>query len=229
MMEIIKFIVLSVFVLSYASVNEYSYDRVELEWDIQERNNNMSDELGEKPNNPDKCFAPCWVMDLPNPNDNQISEYTGTDKNAIGVKEVEIVLEKETTRWVQKIDYINCLSIEPSECLMWCIIKVPEVTDIIYVVDTLIQKNFKPYIYRPEVPYKVNQRYEWREVVCTDDITEELYEGIRLALKGKGYDDMTDAHFNLITMSLVLKYQEDNNLPVGYLNLETMESLGINN
>lgn len=222
-------IVMPLCIFSCITLKSQNYERIELGWDLQEQNINMSNELGKKPDDPDKCFAPCWVIDLPNPNDSQISEYKGTDKNAIGVKKIEVVLQKETTRWIQKIDYINCLSIKPDDCLIWCIVKVPEITDLIFIADTLIQKNFEAFIYRPDVPYKVNQRNEWKEIVCSDDITDELYEDVRFALKTKGYDMVSDGHFNLITMSLVLEYQKDNNLPIGYLNLDTMNSLGLNN
>ncbi len=70
---------------------------------------------------------------------------------------------------------------------------------------------------------------EWREVVCSSDVTTDLVRSVQAALKAKGYNPgPVDNVMGAATKSALVQYQKDNGLPVGNLDFETLRSLGIN-
>lgn len=71
---------------------------------------------------------------------------------------------------------------------------------------------------------------EYREVVCSKNVTSQLVRQVQRALLAKGYNvgpACTDNILGKDTRAALIKYQKDNNLPVGNLNVTTMKSLGI--
>ena len=71
---------------------------------------------------------------------------------------------------------------------------------------------------------------EWREVVCDDLVTEELVRSVQNALIARGYELPqfgADNNFGAETKAALVKFQRDNNLPIGQLDYETLAALGI--
>ncbi|MFN8308402.1 MAG: peptidoglycan-binding protein [Chitinophagales bacterium] len=69
---------------------------------------------------------------------------------------------------------------------------------------------------------------EWKEILCADKLTSTRILAIQKALKANGYDPgALDNSFGGQTKSALIKYQQDKNLPVGNLNMETLKSLGV--
>ena len=71
---------------------------------------------------------------------------------------------------------------------------------------------------------------EWREVVCSDDITPELIGNIQTVLVVKGYDIGESGVTNVLgeeTKAALVRYQKENNLPLGQMDFKTLKSLGI--
>jgi hypothetical protein len=71
---------------------------------------------------------------------------------------------------------------------------------------------------------------EWKEIVCDNKVNTDVVSQIQTALKKKGYDigpKGVDGVLGTDTKAALVKYQKDNNLPVGNLNIETMKSLGV--
>ncbi len=71
---------------------------------------------------------------------------------------------------------------------------------------------------------------EWREVVCGSDITPDLYRRIQQALIDKGYNvgrSGADGVFGAASKAALVKFQRDNGLPVGQMDLETLAALGV--
>jgi hypothetical protein len=69
---------------------------------------------------------------------------------------------------------------------------------------------------------------QWEEVVCSADVKPKLINKITKALKDKGYDvegltNKMDAQLRAI----LNKFQKDNKLPIGNLNIKTLEALGV--
>lgn len=70
---------------------------------------------------------------------------------------------------------------------------------------------------------------EWREVVCANKITASLNRQIQRALRDRGYDPgPIDNVIGTKTKAALVKFQKDNGLPVGNLDMQTMKALGVN-
>jgi hypothetical protein len=69
---------------------------------------------------------------------------------------------------------------------------------------------------------------EWKEVLCQNKVNSIKIQEIQEALKRRGYnpgaiDDVMGAQ----TKAALIKFQKDNNLPVGQLDFETLKALGV--
>jgi hypothetical protein len=71
---------------------------------------------------------------------------------------------------------------------------------------------------------------EYREVVCAKYVTSQLVRKVQRALIAKGYSVGPARDDNILgkdTRAGLIKYQNDNGLPVGNLNKETLKHLGV--
>ena len=69
---------------------------------------------------------------------------------------------------------------------------------------------------------------EWREVVCSADVTSTMVRSVQNALRTLGYDPgVADNQMGPMTKAALVKFQKDKGLPVGQLDIETLEALGI--
>jgi peptidoglycan hydrolase-like protein with peptidoglycan-binding domain len=71
---------------------------------------------------------------------------------------------------------------------------------------------------------------DYREVVCSKNMTTQLVRQVQKALTAKGYSEGAAGLDNVLgkdTREALIKYQKDNGLPVGNMNVETMKHLGI--
>ncbi len=70
---------------------------------------------------------------------------------------------------------------------------------------------------------------EWREIVCGGDVTNEMVRSVQAALRSRGYDPgPADNVMGSRTKAALVKFQKENNLPVGQLDFETLKALGVN-
>ncbi|MEM7494366.1 MAG: peptidoglycan-binding domain-containing protein, partial [Pseudomonadota bacterium] len=68
---------------------------------------------------------------------------------------------------------------------------------------------------------------EWREVLCDTNTTSGKIREIQEALTLAGYNTPADGAFGPATLNAMESYQRANGLPVGYLTVSTVESLGV--
>lgn len=69
---------------------------------------------------------------------------------------------------------------------------------------------------------------EWREVICGNKITAATVRSVQDALRSRGYDPgPTDNVMGKQTKAALVKFQKDNGLPIGSLDLETLRDLGL--
>lgn len=68
---------------------------------------------------------------------------------------------------------------------------------------------------------------EWREVLCDSNATKAKIVEVQRALASKGYKVQADGVFGPATLDAMEDWQEKNGLPVGYLTISTVESLGV--
>jgi len=70
---------------------------------------------------------------------------------------------------------------------------------------------------------------EWREVLCSNEVTTAVIIQVQNALKQRGYDPgPSDNVLGTRTKAALTKFQRDNGLPVGQLDFETLKALGVN-
>ena len=179
----------------------------------------------------DNCHAQCIIL-YDDTGASIFSEkkyyvFTG-DVNAEQVEvEIEtIVLKKAGTKWEKRKADKNCLSADPNDCMVWCLVETPEILKVVPILlDTMQSKNFE---YR-KIEYKFKREAnEWREVICKKDVTKSLISQIQILLKEKGYyqGDIT-MKVDKNTISSLEHFQEDFDLPIGNLDYETLDVLGI--
>lgn len=68
---------------------------------------------------------------------------------------------------------------------------------------------------------------EWREVLCDTNTTTAKVSEIQRALSTAGYSVPDDGQFGPGTLRAMEEYQRANGLPVGYLTVSTVQSLGV--
>lgn len=69
---------------------------------------------------------------------------------------------------------------------------------------------------------------DWVEILCEAKTTNSVLREVQNKLNAKGYAvGSADGIMGIRTRAQLEKYQKDNNLPVGNLNIETLKSLGV--
>jgi len=191
-------------------------------------------EMG-KPDIPGKCFAKCLIPSKYE-YDNYYEyflRYTGDDRRQKGVKGVSVITKDGEYRWVKKKADRNCLSDDPEDCLVWCIVESKEVRDAYFkVIDTMLVKDFKlDSILISEISEVINSAItEWKEIICEADVTLELIQEIQNALIVQGFDtedEFEEGVLGSATKAALSQYQQVNKLPIGHLNVDTLEALEV--
>lgn len=69
--------------------------------------------------------------------------YTGIAIEQAGIEEVTLNSLASTTKWEKRKAAGDCLSADPEECFVWCLIEIPEKTQtVMEVTDTFLVKEF---------------------------------------------------------------------------------------
>ncbi len=170
----------------------------------------------------------------------------------------DIMVSPATQKWTKSTADAGCLSANPADCQVMCLTEVPAVYKRVAkrVMKSPALKNEIPVpaefkiVSRQvvdvptqqvqiEIPatYKKVTRKElvkkggysdWREILCSQNLTTQRIVAIQRALKAAGYNPgPLDNVFGAETKAALVKYQTDKNLPVGNLNMETLRALGV--
>lgn len=193
----------------------------------------------EKPIEAGKCYEKCFTNEAYE-SERDIDRldysysYTGTNIYQEGIDILFYELAPASSKWEKKKADKNCLSADPNDCLVWCLTKIPAQHYEIYMVsDTTKIKDWK---YTepnnsPERSWKKAERETvWKEVLCTDHPEYlELILTIQEALIDESYDieGQLEDHFGPKTQAAIIAFQLDNNLPLGQLDLETLDLLKV--
>ena len=139
------------------------------------------------------------------------------------------IVKPASTKWVKKKADKNCLSADPEECLVWCLIEDPAKYQTLKIVlDTSLTSSYKMELIDPN--FENNDDYEiWKQVICPSEITEDLIGNIQTTLKNKGLY-LKEATYELDeqTQIAIYDFQEANGLSKGYLDFETLKALDLN-
>ncbi len=173
---------------------------------------------------PGKCYAKCYIGDVYEEYEESLPVYIGENEpeNDPNLDKVELIVD-QGRRWIEKKDSYGrttyCLIEEKSE-------KTTE--ELIIVKDTSQTKDFV-------IEYFAKKRLikkggvEWREVVCGKKVKPELIVKIQEKLIEQGFDDLIpNGKMDKQTKGMLVDYQKRNGLPVGNLDVETMDNLGVN-
>lgn len=146
--------------------------------------------------------------------------YDGIDPS-IETEEITIMLKTGQTKWEKKKVDRNCLSANPEDCLVWCLVEVS--TTMIYdiVKDTASTIEWYPYKYTiSKKGKKVNDK-----VLCKYEINQALLNQLRDKLYKLGYDIKPNKKYKKLKGKInrqFKQFQEDYDLPVGKWTVETM-------
>jgi hypothetical protein len=163
-----------------------------------------------------KCYAKCIVKKYQkNPRDAySIPVFTGKDPEGILLD--TIVFDVKPTN---------------SKCIKRKILSETEISYYtVYVVDTLQTDDYIWENFDDKNKQIIGTTTEWREVLCGEKVTDKLIERLAAALITKGYNMKKWKGGNTLTPELketISQYQKDNELPLGNLNIETLDSLGL--
>ena len=154
-------------------------------------------------------------------------KFTGNDAEIIKLlvaKQVEIM--PAHTKWIKKKADKNCLSVNPEDCLVWCLVDVEQEIKTVHVLqDTFWTNEF--IIEKLELQTK-NEASEksWYKVVCKNRLTNNLIQRCKVALYNKGYQVLPSSVGKTNAfLEAIKQYQIDNELIVGFLTVETYEHL----
>lgn len=200
---------------SHAKQNEFEYS--------------LPTRIGE----PVKCYAQCVYTDFYSNETEQIFEFNGTHYNVKDLKRKTIVHSPATTRWEKGKPDPNCISPNPEDCIVMCLVDVPADKEIYYVFnDTITNKEFKITEARIKDLVKTDANSDLVEVLCEIEITNEIINNLNQKLIDLGY-----LNENLVedkqrigeeTKDAIRSYQEAQGLPIGgKLNIPTLEHLGL--
>ena len=171
----------------------------------------------------------------------------------------QVMVTPTTTKWIKGKADAGCLSANPADCQVMCLVEVPATYKTVekkvlknqaYTSEETMPMQYKivsrevmvesEKVIQIETPatYKTVQKrvvvekggYQvWREILCGNDLTTEKIIQIQRALQAKGYNPgPIDDVFGPLTKAALVQYQKDKGLPVGNLNMETLQSLGVN-
>jgi len=176
-----------------------------------------------------KCYTKVDVPDEYETYTIQIIEYTGTDFDNPFIDKVKDIIVPESANWVKKKADKNCLSADPNDCLVWCLVKTPEKAVEYYSVsDTNEIKEFKVRLIEEENLIK-NGGIKNVEVLCEKQLTESILMNITDALALRGYPTgaLSGVFLHPNTIESLNQYQEENSFPVGSFNIETLKALEV--
>ena len=200
----------------------------------QPRHYNMNNSSGPMANStmpmePGKCFARAQIVDEYEVVEKELIVYTGKNNNVSGVEYQKVVFRPAKSVWEKKIND-NCLSSDPNDCLVWCLVEIPEESENYYVVtDTSIVQDYELKRIEKTVLISKGGYTEWKEVVCKNDVSLKFIKNVQHALhkEGHGTDLKVDGEFDKEWKTAMIDFQKKNYLPVGNLNMETLNHLKV--
>lgn len=171
--------------------------------------------------NPEDCYVMCWE-EVP-------AKYKTVTKRVIAnpgeTKVVEIPAEYKT---ITKKVLVSPATVQETEIpaeyktITIQVLVSPASTD-----EVTVPAEYKTITERRLV--RAGGYTKWVEILCAEKTNLSTVRMVQQALKDRGYDPgPIDGILGVQTKAALEKYQNDNRLPVGNLNLETLSALGIN-
>lgn len=176
------------------------------------------------------CWKECLMPSIYEDEITTYNVFTGNESDeSVDLEEISIEIKPASTQWVKKKADRNCLSADPNDCLVWCLVESPAETETFTILkDTSQSTNFEVKEIVKKKLIKKGGYVEKQKTICDDKVSADLVMNLQLMLDKQKYE--TGPPTQTITTLLksgLYKYQKDNNLPVGILNLQTLDKLGV--
>lgn len=179
---------------------------------------------------PGACYAKCLMPGQIAVNNSIYAIYTGDETiENVEIETMDFVLKPASSKWEKKRSEKNCNSPDPNDCLVWCLVQIPAET-ISYKIlkDTTQSENYELKEINQQELTKKGGYTEWKEVLCENQITNVLISQIASILLQNGfYAGGIVSELNPQLKSSLSAFQKSNQLPVGQLDFETLDALGI--
>jgi len=182
------------------------------------------------PSKPGACYAKCVMPDTYSVVEEQLFLFTGDPENTeVEIETIEVVVSNGGKEWVKKKADKNCLSANPDDCLVWCLVDVPrEVENYIVVVDTSSTDQYESFLRQDKELISKGGGFEWKEVVCQGKMSKGMITQVQKILtERKGYFGDIDGIMDNGLIEALVNFQAANQLAQGQLTLETLDVLGV--
>lgn len=205
----------------FQSTSEYSYIDTELNRGSISSSNNEG-----------KCYAKCLIeKSTIIYSADKYAVYTGNEEEEdVDISIVKVELKPRFTKWLKKRADGDCHAPNPEDCMVWCLVHKPAITEEVKVLQDTSQSTNYEYraISYKHVPEPGGGHTEWRQVLCEEDLTSAIITDLQKALTDLGYFNSSETYeFDSETKKALIAFQRELELPIGNLNFETLDVLGI--
>jgi len=191
-------------------------------------------------NKPGSCYAKCLIpfSDVSNDLHSEVRKYPvyiGDTPEKVKTKIVKIEVRPPIEEsWVKKKADKNCKSDNENDCLVWCLEGTPGEYMTLEVLrnkrklkeDDWEYKEVEVFVLDSSVPSGGST--QWKEVICNNKVTTSFILDLKSKLSAEGFEqDSTNLTFDLKLKSAITAYQRESGLPIGQLDIETLEALGL--
>ena len=162
-----------------------------------------------------KCLINCIIPDHYETSWVTLPIYYGSDADA-PVRTETLLIEAAKNSWSKN---------SSGEITL---VQTPAVTkEVRVLVDTLFYKDFRFERFETQKLVKSDGVLHETEVLCSDARTPNIFLQISAALKSFGYLETPKTEWDMKFSQAIQQFQKDNSLPIGDLNLETLQFMGI--
>lgn len=178
----------------------------------------------------DGCYAKALIPDSFEIKRNTYFEYLGDiPYDTTKVETVVVEVKSAMNKWVKTLPDGNCHSPNLDDCFVWCFIDTPaEKLSLLVVKDTSLTKNFKFRTIEHKTLVRKGGVAANQEVLCEEELTKEVVLSIQQGLSKLGYYELEPTgDFDDRTKQALKNYQQSEMLPIGTLNLITLDRLGV--
>ena len=177
---------------------------------------------------PGKCYAKCLTEPVQKIESQTFAVYTGEAKpKRSRVRYREVFTTPYENKWVKRRSNKNCLSADPADCMVWCLVRIGG--DPVSFYEVKNTKKTTEYEMRTiDVVVSEEGKSEWYETVCTNELRIGFVWQVQDALTEAGvFEDLRTGILDEATKSALATFQRREKLPVGSLNKPTVEALGL--